>query len=274
MDKYLEYNKAAWNESIPIHEKSAFYDVAGFKAGKKMMLMPFELDEVGDVRGKSLLHLQCHFGMDTLTWGRRGAKVTGVDFSEDAISLARKLSKETGIKGEFICSDIYELQETHQNKYDIVYTSGGVLCWLPDLNKWGKIIAHFLKPGGFFYIMEGHPFMMVFDNSKTATQLNVANSYFHRTAPTRWEPDSDYADPAAITSYGSYEWTHSLGDIINGLIGAGLKIEFLHEHTAIFYKVFPFMTRGKDGFWHLEGDKLPLVFSLKAVKVKTSREKS
>jgi SAM-dependent methyltransferase len=266
MDKYLKYNKAAWNESVPIHEKSAFYDVAGFKAGKSMMIMPFEIEEMGDVHGKSLLHLQCHFGMDTLSWGRLGAKVTGVDFSNEAIKLAHKLGKETGIKTEFICTDIYKLPEIHKKKYDIVYTSGGVLCWLSDLNKWGEIIAHFLKPGGFFYIMEGHPFMNVFDNSKTSTHLNVTQSYFHKPVPTKWAPEGDYADPDAIVSYGSYEWTHSLGDIINGLIKAGLKIEFLHEYPMIFYKVFPFMEKDKDGYWHLEGDKLPLVFSLKAVK--------
>jgi SAM-dependent methyltransferase len=266
MDKYLKQNQKLWNEDTPIHFRSAFYDVAGFKAGKSTMIMPFEIEEMGDVHGKSLLHLQCHFGMDTITWGRRGAKVTGVDFSDAAIKLAKSLSKETGVKTEFICSDIYKLPEVLKKKYDIVYTSGGVLCWLPDLNEWGKIIAHFLKPGGFFYIMEGHPFMNVFDNSKTATQLNVTQSYFHKPEPTHWAPEGDYADPSFVGTQHSYEWTHSLGDIINGLVQAGLKIEFLHEHPMIFFKIFPFMKNDKDGFWHLEGDKLPLVFSLKATK--------
>jgi SAM-dependent methyltransferase len=248
MDKYLKYNKAAWNEITPIHVRSAFYDVAGFKAGKSMMIMPFEIEEMGDVHGKSLLHLQCHFGMDTLNWGRQGAKVTGVDFSDVAIKLARKLSKETGIKAEFICSDIYKLPEIHKKKYDIVYTSGGVLCWLPDLNEWGKIIAHFLKPGGFFYIMEGHPLMNIFDNSKTVTQLNVTQSYFHVKEPIKWEPDGDYAVNDAVVRNPTYEWTHSMGDIINGLIQAGLKIEFLHEYPMIFFKVLPFMKKGKDNY--------------------------
>jgi SAM-dependent methyltransferase len=266
MDKYLKYNKAAWNENTPVHARSAFYDVAGFKAGKSMMIMPLEIEEMGDVHGKSLLHLQCHFGMDTLSLGRQGAKATGVDFSEEAIKLARKLSKEVGIKAEFICSDIYKLPEIHKKKYDIVYTSGGVLCWLPDLKKWGEIIAHFLKPGGFFYIMEGHPFSTVFDNSRTATELKVTQCYFHKAEPTKWEPEGDYADPTVIFTHGSYEWTHSLGDIINGLIQAGLKIEFLHEYPMIVYKVFPFMKKGKDNYWHLEGDKLPQIFTLKASK--------
>jgi SAM-dependent methyltransferase len=266
MDKYLKNNKDLWNELTPIHEKSEFYDVEGFKNGRSSMLYPIELEEMGDISGKSLLHLQCHFGMDTLFWGRLGAKVTGIDFSDEAIKLAKSLSKETGVKAEFICSDIYKLPEVVKKKYDIVYTSGGVLCWLPDLNKWGKIIAHFLKRGGFFYIMEGHPFSTVFDNSAAATELKVRQSYFHNPEPIKWSWEEDYADPSFIGTQSSFEWTHSLGDIINALVGAGLKIEFLHEFPYSFFKAMPFLQRGDNGFWHLEGDKLPLVFSLKASK--------
>jgi SAM-dependent methyltransferase len=265
MDKYLEQNKANWNEITPIHARSTMYDVAGFKAGK-CSLLPTELEEVGDVKGKSLLHLMCHFGMDTLSWGRLGAKATGVDFSDKAIELARQLGKETGIKAEFICADIYKLPEVLKGKFDIVFTSYGILCWLPDLKKWAQIIAHFLKPGGFFYIVEGHPFMTVFDNSKNATKLNVTQSYFHDPEPIKWEPEGDYADPSFNWSQGSYEWTHSLGEVINALIGAGLKIEFLHEFATGFFKAMPFMKQDKNGVWRLEGDKLPLVFSIKAVK--------
>jgi SAM-dependent methyltransferase len=266
MDKYLRQNKKRWNEITPVHVHSTFYDVAGFKAGKSQMIMPYEIEEVGDVKGKSLLHLQCHFGMDTLAWGRLGAKVTGVDFSDEAIKQARKLSKEIGIKARFIESDLYTLPDVLKDKFDIVYTGGGAICWLPDLKKWGKIIAHFLKPGGFFYIMEGHPFMNVFDNSATAKELKVTWSYFKNPEWLECKPDADYADPAFTGSVTSAEWTHSLGEIINGLIQAGLKIEFLHEHKMIFYKVFPFMVQDKDNYWHLEGDRLPLVFSLKATK--------
>jgi SAM-dependent methyltransferase len=266
MDKYLEQNKALWNEITPVHERSEMYDVAGFKAGKSTMLMPFEIEEMGDLNGKSLLHLQCHFGMDTLSWGRLGAKVTGVDFSDEAIKTARKLSKETDTKAEFICSDIYKLPEIHKKKYDIVYTSGGVLCWLPDLNKWAKVIAYFLKPGGFFYIMEGHPLMNVFDNSTNVKELKIKWSYFNNPEWLECQAEGDYADPAFKSSHASCEWTHSMGDIINSLINAGLKIEFLHEFPAIFFKCFSFMKQGKDGTWRLEGDKLPLIFSLKASK--------
>ena len=265
MDKYLAKNKKSWNEVTPIHEKSAMYDVAGFKTGK-CALKPIELKEMGDVESKSLLHLQCHFGLDTLSWARRGAKVTGVDFSDEAIKLARQLSKETGIKADFIESDIYKLPEILKGKYDIVFTSYGVLCWLPDLTKWAQVISYFLKPGGFFYIVEGHPFSTVFDNSKTATKLEVTIPYFHNPEPIYWEPEGDYADPTYTGFNGTYEWMHPIGDIVNALIQAGLKIEFLHEFPVGFWKAMPFMVKNKDGAWHLEGDKLPLIFSLKATK--------
>jgi SAM-dependent methyltransferase len=248
--------------------RSSFYDIDGFKAGKSMMVMPCELKEMGDVCGKSLLHLQCHVGMDTLSWARRGAKVTGVDFSGEAIKTARELSKEVGIKASFIESDIYTLKDALKEKYDIVYTGGGAICWLPDLKKWGEIIAHFLKPGGFFYIMEGHPFMSVFDNSPDAKGLSVKNPYFNNPDWINIDPGNDYADPGYAIKNKESEWMHPLSEIINSLIQAGLKIEFFNEYPMIFCKVFPFMEKDKDGYWRIKGDKLPQIFSLKASKPK------
>jgi len=266
MDEYKIANRALWNELTPIHARSEFYDVDGFKNGR-CTLSSIELEEVGDVSGKSLLHLQCHFGMDTLSWARLGAKVTGVDFSDEAINLARSLAEETGIKGNFVCSDIYELPEVLDEKFDIVFTSAGVLCWLGDLPKWAEIINHFLKPGGFFYICEGHPFSCIFDNSAGMTELKITQSYFSRPEPNHWEPEGDYAGPDAEITRGSYEWTHSLGSIINALIGAGLKIEFLHEFPVIGFKAYPFMEQGEDGWWRLIDNNVPLTFSIKATKV-------
>ena len=173
MDNYMKNNRAHWNEITPIHAQSDFYDLEGFKKGRSSMLYPIEIDEMGDVGGKSLLHLQCHFGMDTLSWARLGAKVTGVDFSDKAIELACSLSKELNIEANFVLSNIYDLPENLKGEFDIVYTSGGVLCWLHNLKRWAEIIAHFLKPGGFFYILEGHPFSCVFDDSSDATELKV-----------------------------------------------------------------------------------------------------
>ena len=128
MDEYIKGNRDLWNELTPIHAQSEFYDMEGFKNGRSSMLYPIELEEMGDVSGKSLLHLQCHFGMDTLSWARLGAVVTGVDFSDKSIELARSLSEELGIEADFVCCDIYDLPENLKGEFDIVYTSGGVLC--------------------------------------------------------------------------------------------------------------------------------------------------
>ncbi|HET8632370.1 MAG TPA: class I SAM-dependent methyltransferase [Thermomicrobiales bacterium] len=262
---YLDANRERWNELTPIHARSAYYGVDAFKAGAST-LRSIERAEVGDVAGKSLLHLQCHFGLDTLSWARLGATVTGVDFSEEAIALARALSAETGVPATFVRSDIYALPEALTGAFDTVFTSYGVLCWLPDLPAWARVIAHFLKPGGVFYIVDGHPFADVFYNEADATELRVAYSYFHAPEPMKWEAAGSYADHDAVVTRPSYEWTHSLGDIVDALTGAGLRIVFLHEFPVCSWARFPFMEEGADGWWRLPAGlpALPLTFSLRA----------
>jgi SAM-dependent methyltransferase len=266
MDDYTRTNLDHWNELVSLHAQSKFYDLQSFKVGNST-LKPIEVEELGDVAGKSLLHLQCHFGLDTLSWARRGAQVTGADFSDQAIALALSLSKELKIKANFVRSDLYDLPNVLSGEFDIVYTSYGVLCWLSDLGRWGKTIAHFLKPGGVFYIVEFHPFANVFDNEDNATDLRVVYPYFSRE-PFRWESDVSYADLSAPLQHRvTYEWFHSLGDILNALISAGLTIEFLHEFPVCAYRSFPFMEQGADGWWRLKGgDTIPFMFSLKATK--------
>jgi len=261
----MKSNRGLWNEWTPHHAQSEFYDLEGFKNGR-CTLKSIELEELGDVSGKSLLHLQCHFGMDTLSWARRGAKVTGVDFSDNAIDIARSLSKELGIEASFICSNIYDLPQNLDGEFDIVFTSYGVICWIPDLKKWAEVIAHFLKPGGIFYIVTGHPFATVFNESKDATELEIIRSYFHSLEPEGYLPDGSYAVSNISVSNRGYEWTHSLSDVINALINAGLKIEFLHEFPLGFFKAYPIMEQDEAGWWHIEGDRIPLTFSLKAIR--------
>ncbi len=255
-----------WNDWALLHVKSDFYDVEGFKNGRSSMLYPIETEEMGDISGKSLLHLQCHFGMDTLAWARLGAKVTGVDFSDKAIDLARSLSVELGLEADFVCSDIYDLPQNLKRRFDIVYTSGGVLCWLPDLKRWAEIIAHFLKPGGFFYILEGHPLLNIIDDSPDVTELRVKRSYFYTEEPEIYETAGSYTGEQTDRPHTGHEWTHSMGDIINSLISSGLRIEFLHEFPVIFFKCLPFMEQDDDGLWRIPGNKIPLIFTLKAFK--------
>jgi SAM-dependent methyltransferase len=202
MSEHLRTNQKIWDTWTHEHENSPFYDVEGFKAGKDR-LRSIELDELGPVvADKTLLHLQCHFGMDTLAWARRGANVTGVDFSPQSIDLARSLSQELAIPAEFVCSDIAHLPEALSGQFDIVFTSYGILHWLDNLQRWAEVIAHFLKPGGIFYIVEDHPTMRMCSSSKDGTKLELENPYFFSPTPNIVEHQGSYASPVTrrITS--------------------------------------------------------------------------
>ena len=264
----MEANRRNWNERTPVHARSEFYDVEGFKRGK-LTLTPIERKELGDVAGKSLLHLQCHFGLDTMSWARLGAYATGVDFSEEAIGLARSLSPEVDRKAKFVRANIYDLPDVLGGEFDIVFTSYGVLGWLPDLTRWARVVAHFLKPGGFFYIVEDHPFSGVFDDEEDVTNLRLRYNYSDKDAePVEVAPGPTYTDRSPKLSSTSYGWNHSVGDILNSLISAGLTIEFFHEFHFAAYRALPMMEKGEDGWWRLNDgrESVPFLFSLKATK--------
>ena len=263
MDERLKANLDAWNQMAVIHAASRGYRLAEFKAGENV-LKPIELREVDDVRGKSMLHLQCHFGLDTMSWARLGANVTGLDFSDQAIALARSISAELKIPARFLQSNIYDAPDALHEQFDIVFTSYGALCWLPDLTRWAQIAAHFVKPGGFFYIAEFHPLTQMSDNRAGTTKLEFEISYFH-TAMREDPPGPDYSDQSKIVS-GTHQWMYRLGDVVSALAATGLRIEFLHEFAGCIYPHFPFMKRGDDGQWHIEGDPIPTIFSIKATK--------
>ena len=268
MDKHKSANLKLWNNWAKIHAKSAFYDVDGFKAGKSS-LKPVEIEENGDVSGKTLLHLMCHIGLDTLSWARRGAKVTGIDFSEEAIKTAGAIAKDAGLEAEFLQSDIYELPDNLSGQFDIVFTSYGVLAWLPDLARWGEIIHHFLAPGGKFYMVEFHPFSMVFEDESKDIELRATYPYFYDSEPLAHISQNSYASPETDRHEPlvTYQWQHSMGDVINALINQGLQIEYLHEFDKSVYQMLPFMEE-RDGWWCLPESlpKMPLIFSLKAAK--------
>jgi len=266
MDEFLKANQKLWNEWTSEHERSPFYDLEGFRAGKER-LKYIELEEVGNVSGRKLLHLQCHFGLDTLAWARHGADVTGVDLSNESIALAQSLSKGLNIPAKFVCSDILTLPDNLQDQFDIVFTSYGILHWLRDLRRWAQVIAHFLKPGGFFYIVEDHPFMRVF-TADPEQGIKVDNPYFFSEEPYRAESEGSYATDFEGEKRTYYMWDHSLGEVLNSLIGAGLRIEFLHEFPFALRAKFPSMVKGQDSYWRFtrEHNMVPLLFSLKASK--------
>lgn len=265
---YMKVNQKRWDELVGIHEKSAFYDVAGFKAGR-ISVSELERQELGDVAGKSLLHLQCHFGMDTMSWARLGAKVTGVDYSEKAIALARSLAAELGIEANFVCSNIYDLvsEEKLRGQFDIVYTAQGVLGWLPDLEGWAKTIAHYLKPGGTFYILENHPFLWMIDEKKAG--ITVGYPYFTDEA-LKSEEEYSYATSQVLVNQTEYGWNHSFSEIIDSLLAHGLSLEFFHEFPFCGWTPLPEMERSADGWYRFKDESkrnlLPMMFSLRASK--------
>ena len=269
-DARLAANRALWDELTAIHERSAFYDVDGFLAGASS-LGAIELEELGgEVAGKRLLHLQCHFGLDTLSWARLGAVVTGVDFSGRAVALARRLAAESGLGATFIESDVYVLPDVLHERFDVVFTSWGVLCWLPDLTRWARLIAGALQSGGVFYLLDFHPFLFALDDTSERPVLGL-DSYFQRAEPHVWENDGSgsYADPeATVNAPVQYEWDHPLGEIVSVLPDAGLAIEYLHEFGSLPLRGldWPCIAANLDGSYGLRGlrGEFPMAFSLKA----------
>lgn len=261
--QYFEANKELWNQRTLVHKDSSFYDLEGFKKGSTV-LTPIELAELGDVNGKTMLHLQCHFGMDSLNWARLGAKVTGADLSDAAIGEASVLNAELGLDAQFICCNVYDLPQHVSQQYDIVFTSYGVVGWLPDLDKWAAIIAGSLKAGGTFYMAEFHPVLWMFDDDFTHIRYYYDNREIIIT-----ENQGTYTDRDADIKGKEYSWNHSLSEVLNALIGAGLEITLFNEHMYSPYPCFRNMAEGSiPGQWHIKGmeGKLPMVYSLKAVK--------
>lgn len=268
LDKYYEANRKMWDQFAKINVDSKTYKTQSFLEGTTS-LNSIELEEVGDVKGKSLLHLQSHFGLDALSWAREGANVTGVDFSGEGISIARNLAKKANIDAQFIQSNIFDLPDVLDEQFDIVYTSYGVLVWLHDLKRWAEIVGHFLKPGGTFYIAEMHPFLWPFD-SEHKEDFKFHQSYFPPLdGPYAYEVDGSYAESdKKIEPQLDYEWCHTMAVIVSAIARAGLRIQFLHEFNKCPFQLFPFFKKKDDGYYYYDHPEiqLPLVFSIKATK--------
>ncbi|HUR66339.1 MAG TPA: class I SAM-dependent methyltransferase [Chitinophagaceae bacterium] len=261
--QYFEANKQHWNQRTAVHKDSDFYNLAGFKAGESV-LTPIELAELGDVNGKTLLHLQCHFGMDSLDWARRGASVTGIDLSDKAIEEATKLNEELGSNAKFICCNVYDTSAFVKEQFDIVFTSYGTIGWLPNLDKWATVISERLKPGGIFYIADFHPVVWMFDDDFT----HIKYSYENKEVIIN-ESAGTYTDRNADIKGKEYSWNHSLSEVINALVKAGLKIELFNEHMYSPYPCFRNTIQFEKGKWHIKGleEKIPMVYSIRAAKV-------
>ncbi|MFF3916509.1 class I SAM-dependent methyltransferase [Streptomyces sp. NPDC001852] len=267
-DGWREDNRAMWDERVPVHVAGEYYDLDGFRAHPDV-LRDFETAEVGDVTGRTLLHLQCHIGTDTLSWAHRGAaRVVGLDFSAPAVEAARSLAAGLGYGPEraaFVTGDVYDAADAvPEAAYDIVYTGLGALCWLPDIRRWARTAASLVAPGGFLYLAEFHPITEALDD---ATGSRIVRDYFARDAQV-WDEPGTYADPGAETVHNrSVQWQHTLADVVSALAAAGLRIEFLHEHdVSLFPRFENFEVR--DGYHRFPADhpRIPLIYSLKATK--------
>ena len=262
---YLEINKQSWNKKTPIHLTSDFYDVEGFLNGNTS-LNPIELALLGDVNGKSILHLQCHFGQDTLSLGRMGADVTGIDLSDKAIESANELAIKIGVDATFICCNIYDLPNLLDKKFDIVFTSYGTIGWLPDLDKWAEVVSTFLKSEGKFVFVEFHPVVWMFDDNFDKIGYNYFNS-----GPIIEVYNGTYADKTADLSQEYVMWNHGMAEVLNALIKNNIQINSLDDFDYSPYNCFSETIEfepKKFRIKHLD-NKIPMVYSI--VGSKTSK---
>jgi SAM-dependent methyltransferase len=265
MNKYTNYfdvNKETWNKKVAVHAESKMYDLESFKSGKSS-LMPYELKALGDVNGKSLLHLQCHFGQDTLSWQRMGAQCVGVDLSDEGIKLAKKLNNELQLDAEFVCCNVLDTSKYVKDKFDIVFTSYGTIGWLPDLKPWAKMIAERLKVGGTFYMVEFHPILWMFDYVDGKPKLKY---HYSQDEVIYEEYKGTYANQSSKMVSKEYGWNHGLSEVVNALIEAGLQIDYLSEYDESPYDVFPDLIKTETGLYKMKNQLFPMIFEIKATK--------
>lgn len=268
MDPRFEANRVNWESRVAIHARSAFYDVENWLVQAPGPLAR-EADALGDLRGKSVVHLQCHFGMDTLRLARAGAVVVGVDFSSAAIDEAIALAARAGLsdRSTFVCANVYDAPTVLLGRqFDLVYVSLGSLCWLSDIAAWGKVVARLLVPGGRLFVHDVHPFSESLDDSGE----RVTYGYFEEPDhPLVFESTRTYTDGEEIPASLTYEWNHSIGEIVTALISQGLALDSLTEHDWTVFQQFPWLVASPAGVHAIPEDRvrIPLSFTLLAHRV-------
>ena len=268
MPGVADENFAYWNEAVAIHLASPFYRADAFRRGE-VVIDPVARAGLGEVAGRRLLHLQCHFGLDTLSLARLGAEVTGLDYSPPAIETARALSLETGVRGRFVLADVLD-PPSDLGDFDIVFASWGAICWIADLDRWMQVAAKALRPGGRLFLLDGHPAGLMLDDGPGMTPSSpLAIRYpYQSDDPVVGEDQSDYAEPSApLVSRQTGVWMHGLGRILNAAIAAGFRIRRLEEGDRISWQASGALVSDGEGYWTLPDGApfLPLSFALDAV---------
>lgn len=272
MSEYFEANRLNWNDRAEIHARSVNYNLQRYVDDPVALsgVVAFDQQFVGDLAGKTAVHLQCHIGTDTLSLARLGAEMCAIDQSENSLATARQLFDATGTNGHFELCNMYDAAAVLGRQFDLVYTGVGAINWLPDIERWARVVADLLVPGGQLYIREGHPMLWALDDERTDSVLSVRYPYFETTEPMAFDFDDTYTDgDDKVASTRSYEWNHGIGEIVMALLENGLELTLLKEHRELEWKALPQMVKADGGRYCMpddQADKVPLMYSLMATR--------
>jgi SAM-dependent methyltransferase len=270
-EQWRRDNLAGWENRVDIHTGPNGYDVEGLLSDRSRISNTVRLDQplLGDISGLDVVHLQCHLGTDTLSLARLGARtVSGLDFSPKAIEQCRKLFERSGTKGRFVLADVYDAPAVLGDQYDLVYASVGAINWIDSMQRWMRVAAALLRPGGRLYLRDVHPMAMVIDPESDG-ELRLRYPYCETAEPVTMQTDTTYTgDGTKLTDRTTHEWSHGIGEIVQGAIDAGLVVTNLREHFFADWRAYPSMIEVEPGKYVLaEGpERLPLLFTLTARK--------
>jgi SAM-dependent methyltransferase len=273
VDRYLEINRASWDERAPAHATSPDYGIERFVQDPDFIsdVVRFDLPRLGDVRGRGGVHLQCHIGTDTISLARLGARMTGLDLSPASLQQARLLSERAGPVVEFVEAEVYEaVAVLGKQTVDFVFTGIGALCWLPSVQRWATVVSELLVPGGRLFLREGHPMLWTLDDERRDGLLVAEYPYFEREEPMIFDDPGTYVQTESTFTHNlTHEWNHGLGEIVTALLNVGMKLTMLIEHDSVPWEALPGqMTRTELGEWRLSDrpGRMPLSYTLQAIK--------
>lgn len=269
----IEANRANWDARVPVHAASAFYGLDGSRDAA-YWFADYEWTDLGDLAGRDLLHAQCHLGTETVELARRGARVTGLDISPASIQVAKQVAANAGVTADFVAADVHDAVDVlGRQRFDVVYTGKGALCYVPDLERWARIVHDLLRPGGRVYVVEFHPLLISLGTAprpdEDGERLSLRADYLAGRGARRRDSDRTYTDgPALRTATVSYEWAHGIGDLVTALLGAGFRIDRLREADEIPWQRWPTMVRTERDWWRLpdKAPRIPLLYALLATR--------